>query len=198
MTLRSRKPRKRRPVQQRSQDTVEIIVRATAHILSREGPAHLTTNRVAEKAGVSIGSLYQYFPNKQALVDEVRRRYGEMFRERLLTLAGTLGDLSLHDAVERTVRALVAIHAEDTGLHNAVSAAGLDDTERRLLHQVAASWLESRRDEVRRPNRALAAVVALDVAEALVHGVALRNPEQLADDAFTSEVTDLLVRYLAK
>jgi len=161
MPLRPRKPRKRRPVQQRSQDTVEIIVRATAHILSREGPAHLTTNSVADKAGVSIGSLYQYFPNKQALVDEVKRRYGEMFRERLLTLAGTLHGLSLPDAVERTVRALIAIHAEDTGLHNAVSAAGIDDTERRLLHQVAASWLEGRRDEVRRPNRALAAAPSL-------------------------------------
>ncbi len=198
MPIRSRKPRQRRPHQRRSLDTVEAIVRATAHILSREGPAHLTTNRVAEKAGVSIGSLYQYFPNKEALVGEVRRRYGEMFRERLLALAGSVRELSLRDAVERTVRALVAIHAEDTGLHNAVSAAGMDDTERRLLHQVAVSWLEARRDEVRRPDRALAAAVALDVAEALVHGVALRNPERLADDEFTGEVTDLLVRYLAK
>ena len=114
----------------------DVILRATAQILSREGLARLTTNRVAEKAGVSIGSLYQYFPN--------------------------------------------------------------EDPERRLLQQVAASWLEARRDEIRRPDRVLAAAIALDTAEALIHGVALRSPERLADDEFAAEVTDLLVRYLAK
>jgi AcrR family transcriptional regulator len=70
-----RKPRRtqqRRPLQQRSQDTVEAIVAATAHMLGRDGPARVTTNRVAERAGVSIGSLYQHFPNKEALALLVR------------------------------------------------------------------------------------------------------------------------------
>jgi hypothetical protein len=106
--------------------------------------------------------------------------------------------LPLEQAVEQCVRALIALHAEDPGLHNAVSAAGIEDPDRRLLHQVVASWLEARRDEIRRPNRALAATVALDAAEALIHGVALRSPERLADDDLAVEVTDLLVRYLAK
>jgi len=78
-----------------------------------------------------------------------------------------------------------------------VSAAGLGDGERRLLHQLAASWLEARRDDVRRPDRALAAAIALDAVESLVHGVALRTPERLDDEAFAVEVSDLLVRYLA-
>jgi hypothetical protein len=81
-------------------------------------------------------------------------------------------------------------------LHDAVSAAGIAEPERRLLHQVAASWLEAHRDEVRRPDRALAAAVARDVAEGPIHGVALRAPEQLARAEFATEVTDLLVRYL--
>jgi AcrR family transcriptional regulator len=176
---------------------VDVIVRATAQVLSREGPDRVTTNRVAARAGVSVGSLYQYFPNKEALVAEVRRRYDEGFRERLVDLIGALDVLPLNAAVERCLRALIAAHREDTGLHNAVSE-GITTAERRLLHQLTASWLEARRDEVRRPNRALAAAVALDVAEALIHGVALRAPERLADEEFAVEVTDLLVRYLAK
>lgn len=175
-----------------------MILRATAHILSREGPARLTTNRVAEKAGVSIGSVYQYFPNKEALVEEVRRRYGETFRDRLFAVAGSVGSVPLAEAIGRVVRALIAIHAEDAGLHNAVSAAGMSKAERRVLHQVGAGWLEVRRDEVRRPNRALAATVALDVADSIVHGTALRDPARLADAEFADEVTDLLVRYLVK
>lgn len=156
----------------------------------------MTTNRVAERAGVSIGSLYQYFPDKASLIAEVRRRYDDAFRERMMAVVGTAGRLPLRDAVGVCVRALIDVHAEDPGLHNAVSAAGVDPSERRLLHQLAASWLEARRDEVRRPNRAIAAVVAMDAAEALIHGAALRTPELLGDPAFAAEVTDLLVRYL--
>lgn len=198
MADRRRNGQKRRPLQRRSRDTVEVIVRATAQILSREGVERLTTNRVAEKAGVSIGSLYQYFPDKQALLAEVRRRYEEAFRDRLIALTGAIATRPLTDAVGECVRAIIAIHRDDPGLHNAVSAAGIGDGERRLLHQLAASWLEARRDEVRPANRALAAEVALDAAESLIHGVALRAPERLRDDTFAAEVTDLLVRYLAK
>jgi AcrR family transcriptional regulator len=158
----------------------------------------LTTNRVAEKAGVSIGSLYQYFPDREALVAEVRRRYSETFRERLITLTGAIAALPLRGAIAECVRSLIAIHRDDPGLHNAVSSAGIDDGERRMLHQLAASWLEARRSEVRPTNRALAAEVALDVVESLIHGVALRAPKRLGEGAFVAEVTDLLVRYLAK
>ena len=66
---------RKEPRQERSRDTVEAIVEASARILGRRGWAGLTTNGVAEAAGVSIGSLYQYFPNKLALVEAVRRRH---------------------------------------------------------------------------------------------------------------------------
>lgn len=160
--------------------------------------ARVTTNHVAEKAGVSVGSIYQYFPDKEALVREVRRRYDEAFRERMLALVGSVATLPLADAIERCVREMIAVHTDDTGLHNAVSAAGIAEPERRLLHQVAASWLDAHRDEVRRPDRALAAAVALDVVEGIIHGVALRDPERLVREEFAVEVTDMLVRYLVR
>lgn len=193
---RRRSPR-RRPLQQRAQETIETILRATAQILRREGVDRLTTNRVAERAGVSIGSLYQYFPDKEALVATVRQRYDQAFQERLVDLVGALGTLPLGDTIEKCVRALIALHAEDPALHNAVSG-GIAHRERQMLHQVAASWLAARRDELRRPDVSLAAAVALDTAESLIHGTALHAPERLAADAFAVEVTDLLVRYLAK
>jgi AcrR family transcriptional regulator len=198
MPTKRRSVQKRRPLQQRSRETIEVIVRATAQILSREGMARVTTNHVAEKAGVSVGSIYQYFPDKEALVAEVRRRYDEAFRERMLALVGSVATLPLADAIERCVRAMIAVHADDTGLHNAVSAAGIAEPERRLLHQVAASWLDAHRDEVRRPDRTLAAAVALDVVEGIIHGVALRDPARLVRDEFAVEVTDMLVRYLVR
>ena len=61
------RPRKR-PLQARAQQTVEDVVEAAARILEGQGHDGFTTNAVAERAGVSIGTLYQYFPNKEALV----------------------------------------------------------------------------------------------------------------------------------
>lgn len=66
-------PRKK-PRQARSAATVEAILDAAAHILERQGLAFLTTNHIADRAGVSVGSLYQYFPAKQAILTEIIRR----------------------------------------------------------------------------------------------------------------------------
>jgi AcrR family transcriptional regulator len=63
------------PQQARSRVTTDAILDAAAHILGERGWTGLTTNGVAEVAGVSIGSLYQYFPNKLALIEAVRRRH---------------------------------------------------------------------------------------------------------------------------
>jgi AcrR family transcriptional regulator len=56
------------PKQARSLETVKVIVEAAARILEQDGPDGFSTNAVAERAGVSIGSLYQYFPCKEALI----------------------------------------------------------------------------------------------------------------------------------
>lgn len=66
-------PRKK-PRQARAAATVEAILEAAAHILEQEGLGSLNTNHIAERAGVSVGSLYQYFPTKQAILTEIIRR----------------------------------------------------------------------------------------------------------------------------
>ncbi|MBL8305381.1 MAG: TetR/AcrR family transcriptional regulator [Rubrivivax sp.] len=60
-------PSRRAPVQGRALQTVDAILQATAQVLVKDGEAALTTNRIAERAGVSVGTLYQYFPDKQAV-----------------------------------------------------------------------------------------------------------------------------------
>src|SRR5205085_569397 len=75
MSKRKLSPRKT-PRQERSRATVEALLEATTDILRREGYAKLTTNRIADRAGVNIASLYQYFPGKEAIIAELRRRHG--------------------------------------------------------------------------------------------------------------------------
>jgi AcrR family transcriptional regulator len=69
-----RKTPRRLPRQARSRATIEAILEATAQILEAEGEAAFNTNRIAERAGVSVGSLYQYFPDKQSILREMARR----------------------------------------------------------------------------------------------------------------------------
>ena len=65
---------RRKPKQARAQDTVEIILEATARILRKQGREALNTNYIAECAGISVGTLYQYFPNKEAILVAMGRR----------------------------------------------------------------------------------------------------------------------------
>src|SRR3954466_5834980 len=74
---------RRRPRQARAQATVEAIVRATARVLVEEGYDRASTNRIAQAAGVSIGSLYQYFPSKEALVAALVESHVERMRDSL-------------------------------------------------------------------------------------------------------------------
>lgn len=69
-------PRKQ-PKQSRSQETVDIILKASTHIIEQFGLENMSTNKIAEKAGVSIGSLYQYFPNKEAIMAKLMDKYTE-------------------------------------------------------------------------------------------------------------------------
>src|SRR6476620_3683107 len=64
------------PRQERSRATVEAILEAATDILLRQGAGRLTTNRIAQRAGVNIASLYQYFPGKHGILAELQRRHG--------------------------------------------------------------------------------------------------------------------------
>lgn len=82
VTPQSLTPRKR-PRQARAAATVDAIYEATIQVLLSDGPHRLTTTRVAERAGVSVGTMYQYFPQKQALIHALNERYLELLAEKI-------------------------------------------------------------------------------------------------------------------
>lgn len=84
-------PRKS-PRQSRSRATAEAVLDAAAHILDQQGRSDFTTNHVAEKAGISIGSLYQYFPNKETILAELLRRDWQRLTARLAETAHETSD----------------------------------------------------------------------------------------------------------
>jgi AcrR family transcriptional regulator len=194
-------PPRKQPVQERARFTVDAIVAATRRLLEEEGRERVTTNRVAEIAGVSIGSLYQYFPNKDALVDRVREIDSRAYREQIEPRFEDMFDWPLADAARGIVDLLIAHHRENLCLHNALAAGAEDDLHEELQQrwlETVVAWLDVHAHEIRPANHVLAARIALEAVEALTHGVALRSPELLGDDEYASELTELLVGYLAR
>jgi AcrR family transcriptional regulator len=96
-------PMRRNPSQKRAAETIDTIFEAAARIVEQDGKTPLTTNHIAERAGYSVGTLYGYFPNKQALLRSMALR--EMRRQEALlktSLAAVTADLS-DDAIVRVV-----------------------------------------------------------------------------------------------
>ena len=127
------KPRKKAS-QNRSRALVDTLIEATARILAKEGFDQASTNRIAAKAGVSVGSLYQYFPSKEALVAAVMERHR---RDLLHVARGTLEEaatLPLEPAVRKLVGVAIKAHSVDPKLHRVLAeqiprTGGLENTE---------------------------------------------------------------------
>src|ERR1044071_338258 len=110
---------RRRPRQARAQATVDAIVKATARVLVEEGYDRASTNRIAQAAGVSIGSLYQYFPSKEALVAALVETHVDRMMDAVTRILDTDNEPSdLHSSADTLVRALIAAYRVDPKLHH--------------------------------------------------------------------------------
>src|ERR1700761_6345954 len=110
------------PKQARSTDLVAAILEAAVQVLAREGAARFPTARVAEKAGVSVGSLYQYFPNKAAILFRLQ---SDEWRQTVEMLRGILEDRSTPplDRLRALVHAFVRSECDEAGMRVALNDA---------------------------------------------------------------------------
>jgi AcrR family transcriptional regulator len=201
-----KKPRttpRKLPTQSRAQATVEALLTATARILVQEGYDRASTNRIAEAAGISIGSLYQYFPNKEALVAELVE---EMMKEELEVLKRALVTLKggpLQPAIRQLLAAMLAIHAANPKLRRIIieQVPRVGRLEKMLdfetqIAEIIQAHLEDRRDEVRPKDLSMAAFILVHSVESVIHGAVYKRPEYLDQARFVDELTALVLRYL--
>lgn len=195
------KPRKI-PAQARSRATVDAIIQAATYILTKVGWEGLTTNAIAERAGVNIGSLYQFFPNKEAIIAELQRRHATDTRTDLLEVLRVLPDQpSLRDALSLIVEMLVAEHRIAPALHKAIheelprTVRHLDDGKDSLQQQFA-QVLEPFMKNV--PDPELSIYLMSIAAHAIIHTVTADQPTLLEQPAFVSEVVTLMEHYLQR
>ncbi|OLT13122.1 TetR family transcriptional regulator [Actinomadura sp. CNU-125] len=196
------RPRKR-PGQQRAVETRQRLLDAAARVFSEHGYRAGTTNRIAEAAGHSIGSLYQYFPNKDAILVELsaaHARSGVAAVDRLLD-GGALPDL-LDDKIRLFVRAAIDNHRDDPSLHRVLFEEAprppelLDFLHASQLRAVAAA--EALLDADPRVTVAdvpMAARLVVTSIESQVHRFTADTDLENVD-AFENELVAMLVRYL--
>ena len=200
-------PRKKAS-QERSRATVNALVEATARILVKEGFDKASTNRVAEVAGVSVGSLYQYFPGKEALVAAVIDQHSQ---EVMQTVRGELAAIAAQP-LEQGVRKLIAVavkaHRVNPRLHRVLAeqiprVGKLEQVETFSRENFALfrDYLENRRDEIRALDLDLAAFVCVTAIEALTHNAVLHHSRIFSGEAMqalVNEGTRLVVGYLKR
>ncbi|SIT12144.1 MAG: TetR/AcrR family transcriptional regulator [Thalassolituus maritimus] len=179
------KPR-RRPSQARSQDTVNCILEATAHILRSEGFRKATTNHIAERAGVSIGSLYQYFPNKQALLRALTEKHlSEMQQQIAVRLSDSLS-MPVPEAIASRVDVMLDAHALDPALHAVLTEHASQILPREeqnrlenLYTDLVLGYLNQRSAEICCDDLKLASFILVHSLETLTHrAIASTDPQQ--------------------
>ncbi len=195
--------RRRIPRQRRAHDTVEAVLDAVTRVLAREGPARLTTNRIAEVAGVSIGSVYQYFADKHAILVALRDRHvDEMARlveRRLVEHAAA----PLATLIRALLEAMIEAHALDPALYHLLLAqvppgSGEDPGFEGRLRGAVRLALASRAAELvpsAKPDRLL--FIVTQMMESLAHAVVLHRPRSLSFAAAKEEAVRAVVSYLA-
>lgn len=112
-------PRKK-PQQARSQKTREEILEATAHLLNQRPLGEVSTNHIARKTGISIGTLYKYYPNKDSILADLSLMYMRRDAELFGRIFEEYGPGGLDDLLDALVEALMQIHKEDARVRGVV------------------------------------------------------------------------------
>jgi AcrR family transcriptional regulator len=190
------------PRQERSRGTVEAIVEATTRILGERGWGGLTTNEVAEVAGVSIGSLYQYFPDKLALIEAVRRRHFDDVLAALRTADDNAKPLP--QRIECIVQAMIGLHSRNPAVHGVLLEEAPRSRESKMAHEEFEAEYLSRYEALiaagrRTPvsaSRKIAAQVLSAAIAGVVHDAARRGT--LNSPALKHELVEMVSAYLCR
>jgi AcrR family transcriptional regulator len=197
-------PRKR-PVQQRSRETVEAILEAARQVFAAHGYAGGTTNRIAQRAGVSIGSFYQYFPNKDAIVVALMERHmteTTAMYEQLMGEADA-ADLEVEQIVRHFVTAMLAIYQKEPSYYRVIfeeAPRPLDiHATRARIHEAVAGALATqigRLVSTRLRHPIVSAHLLVEVATSSIRHFVLHTPPGLQADVFADELIQMILAYL--
>jgi AcrR family transcriptional regulator len=191
------------PKQLRSKETLDAIFEATLQVLERQERDEPSVQSIADRAGVSVGSLYQYFPSKQALARALIRFHLERRMEALDQEVAAVAGLSGPEAAARLVSGLIgsvsirrkvehAILRSFCRVGDLLTLTELDDR----MNATVEKFVRGLGDQVRPVDPKIAAFLISNTLRTAVLLSVLQQPDRLEDPAFERELVHLVVRYL--
>ncbi len=194
---------RRAPQQERSKDTVDTIFEAMLDVVAKHDLRDPTVQHIADRAGVSVGSVYQYFPSKGALVSALLRYH---LKERMAKLDASLQaarGLTGLDAATLLVEGLLTDMDGRSKLELAMvryfaragDIAALTEMDEHMTSSVRG-FLEQLGGSIRPVKLDLAAFIISNALRSAVLLSIVQSPERLADPAFKAELIHLLMGYL--
>jgi len=195
----------KKPRQRRSRVTYNAILEATTQLLIERGYAATTTNHIAERAGISIGSLYQYFPNKEAIAVELLQRHivnGPSFMASQVaqSMKNQCGPAKI---VKCAIEAACDHHTDNPALHKVLEeevphpahireAIKLNEN---LYVEALANWIEQQRP-LQVSNPAVAARMIFFMIKSMTHWYILYQQAEIDREVFVDELTAIVMRYV--
>lgn len=190
---------KKEPTQERSRETVDVILEAATRIIADGATEKITTQKIAEVAGVSVGSLYQYFPGKDALVLALIRRFVEKNFQSIDKMLLDNENLDLEPLLRVVVDHLIDLEIKNQRLGRVIMDLFLRVGDFELLAKIDTvleasiqKSIDRLQPKMRSLHPSLSAMLLLNTVRAFLSAVVYRKPEYLK----TQEVRDELVRLL--
>lgn len=196
---------RRQPRQARALATVEVILEASTRVFVRRSYAEATTNEVAEVAGVSIGSLYQYFPDKTALLTALHERHVASVTSRLMAvlLSPHITSQGLGPTLAAVVRSCIQLHHDNPRLQRLLhqeypqlAYPRAESSAKMRLHRAVAAWLQAQDNEMADDRASLMSSTLLTMSEGLVHNTVLSPSPGLPLPVLEANITNALWGYL--
>lgn len=192
--------------QARGEATVDAILEATIRILERENLDRATMTRIAEVAGVSVGTLYHHFADRDAIITALQERE---FARALTMMQGVLSQerigASPRETVEQVVRGLAKLYEASPALHRVLTIEGLRVAQAERVHafdlriiDIVRAFLVQSRDQLRTHDLEAAAFVAVQSVRATMLACLLERPPGLDPETLVKQVAELVSRYLLR
>jgi AcrR family transcriptional regulator len=202
VALAPRSSRRRLPKQDRARATVDAILAAAVQVFLADGYPNATTARIAEVAGVSIGSFYQYFPNKEALVAALGEREMQRMTDLLAGQLARAQKSKPRTVIRKCIKAVLDYYEEDAALQRVLVEHVPHVSGLQRIHVLDMNVVDIVRGYFeghigsRRKNAHVAYFVVMHAVRAVAFGYLFQRPAGLDTETLADELTDLVAPYL--
>ena len=197
---------RKKPTQKRAQKTVDKILMASAEILSESGIEALTTNRVARQAKVNIASVYQYYPNKEAILNDLMEQAMGLTSKMLSEKALELSNLTLREGLQQGLRYVVDMYRQSEplfsqlfGSQQLIFSSTAFDNFKKVISKVGSTYIKKENQALTGENADRALYVCYhSIVSVMAHHLKGSEAGRFSDQQIIDELCNMVCKHLTR